>query len=473
MNEREKEKLKFHASCTFLGMLTVGCIILLCLSLTGCAPKEEIAILSEKDTTEETRNDVVKKSRENVEIPSHYEFDWKNEDGSEIVSFDAEVKVPKTDGLTDGLSRKVVKPCALSKEEANTFIKNIFKDGNLSTPGNIGGEDMVIPGWVGTEDGIKYDVNLFGYWIKEDTKLVGGGVWLSRRESEKEKQSNKKYTFEYGQKNIISSLEEMEKVWEREGVKKKSAPVSDQAARETADEWIQKFGLKDYICSETIIEPEIDFGKVDADSYTGNSDFSYTGNAMLKFTYTKVIDRVPEVFGDMGDILYDESRKKGKEGVNYFWPQEKIIIRVDGKGMKELKMQGLSENAGTKEERINLLTFPELKTICEKMVPEYLKESIQNMYGGELPQTMVTQITKMELGYMKRLDIESVENDDIQAVLEPVWCLYGKRHYKYENSDYLESADEEPLLTISAVDGSWIQSNVHEKSEENEQKLTE
>lgn len=85
-----------------------------------------------------------------------------------------------------------------------------------------------------------------------------------------------------------------------------------------------------------------------------------------------------------------------------------------------------------------LLTFPEIMTIAEKMLPlryQSLEAQGEQHY----------RVTRISLGYMALL-----QRDELSFALTPVWSFYGDYDPEQEHYSY------RPLLTLNAVDGTVV-----------------
>lgn len=209
--------------------------------------------------------------------------------------------------------------------------------------------------------------------------------------------------------------------------------ISEEEAKQQADELISSLGFTDFECSESGIYCEV------PDIRTENTDSNiYKYHKMYVLIYMRNIDGV--FVDNSGGSKYTEGWD-GDLYVKRLWPGEAISVYVNDSGIIGFDYAAPIEVLETVVEKSNMKTFDEIKDIFEEMV------IVANARTNE-DLSVTINVDRVVLRYTRISEADSFDT----GLLVPVWDFMGT--VSLENGAVVN--ENVNVLTINAIDGSVI-----------------
>ena len=191
------------------------------------------------------------------------------------------------------------------------------------------------------------------------------------------------------------------------------------------------------------------------------------------FTFERVVDGVPVNYitesmlpvyeGGAVSVNGDEAAAEGEDQI---WMQEELSIEFAGGTVRIFQYRDGLEISDLSDEKQFLLPFDEIRDIFERTVALQImteenrySQTYVDMFGASVynVDSVDMTVTKVKLGYMRQRD--NLSNK--KGFLIPVWDFYGVWTAELTNESGIASssmeADDFPILTLDARDGTVIQ----------------
>lgn len=212
--------------------------------------------------------------------------------------------------------------------------------------------------------------------------------------------------------------------------------ITEQQARETADQFLVSIGINDLHC--TTIE------KVIGGSGTYLGGDIRIGNIIkaYRLQYIRTVNGVPLTYTNVRGAWNDTD-----SSAIWAWDYERMTFIINDDGIVELEWNAPYEIMDTVVQSAALLPFSKIREVCEMMIV------VNNAYKTNVSTEL--KITRLQLGLAR-----ITEQDDMNTgLLIPVWDVFGTATYHFENGGievYTMDDPGESFLTINAIDGSVI-----------------
>lgn len=237
--------------------------------------------------------------------------------------------------------------------------------------------------------------------------------------------------------NALDIFSDSPEVPSAEKVKEMAGIPSDEATAIT-DALMKKLGLTDFSPRSVVLAVGSQVDTSDSENLTS---YPY-GGWML--SYTRSVDGFP--------VTDEDNYGGGLESMESTiepWCYEKVTFYVNKEGLWYAELSNFYELTGQQTQNTQLLSFPEISSVFEKMLP--IQQSSTEMTENDISIDHVT------LGYMRIYDPNT---DPCSGVLVPVWDFFGSSTQMavYEGTE-LTSSFSNPrssYLTINAADGTII-----------------
>jgi hypothetical protein len=180
------------------------------------------------------------------------------------------------------------------------------------------------------------------------------------------------------------------------------------------------------------------------------SDFSQS----YVFHYTRKVNDV--------EITYQLNQPDPAEQYDAYWPQEVIVIVVNDSGVTQFTWLSPLKVKNIINSNVELLPFSEIQSIFKGNIGRNIDyyDNNQAIIEREI------HINRIALGLTKIKQIDSNE-----YILVPTWNFFGYEVNKYdgqqpggyqldENNSYTQEAVGQSFLTINAIDGSLINTDI-------------
>ncbi|MDL2258963.1 DUF6034 family protein [Eubacteriales bacterium OttesenSCG-928-K08] len=177
---------------------------------------------------------------------------------------------------------------------------------------------------------------------------------------------------------------------------------------------------------------------------TGRRGFTFIqyGFSAYEFMFTRTIQGVTLAYTN------DEGNKFALDSVAETWMFERIRIFIDEAGVSYFQYSGPHEILETVSEDVQMLSFPEIQNIFERMAP------VVNNFYDEYGRECEMHIHEVRLGLMRVTE----RNAKQKGMIIPVWDFMGTLVEEPEEDGYQYILDDQysSILTINAIDGSII-----------------
>lgn len=215
--------------------------------------------------------------------------------------------------------------------------------------------------------------------------------------------------------------------------------ISEEQAKETAENFLQEIGLTDYQCSEIGLYCEVMMSE----------DSNKNGYRKVYFLrYLRTIDGV--FVNNESGVKYSDGWQ-GSDFVKKEWPGESIELCINDQGIVTFNYNVPIEITENVVEKSKLKNFDEIQEIFEKMVTTVYAQNQEEIENNEV----TINVDSVVLRYMRISEADSFDT----GLLVPVWSFIGTTKYKYDKGGY-NSIDEQTILTINAIDGSVIDTSL-------------
>lgn len=219
---------------------------------------------------------------------------------------------------------------------------------------------------------------------------------------------------------------------------KEIAGITSEEAMDMTDALAKKLGLTDFSSRSVVLAVG---SQVDTSGSESQTSYPYGG---WMVSYTRTVDGFP--------VTDEDSYGGGLESMESTiepWCYEKVYFYVNKEGLWYAELSNLYELTEQQTQNTQLLSFPEISSVFEKMLP--IQQSSTEMTENDISIDHVT------LGYMRIYDPNT---DPYSGVLVPVWDFFGSSTQMaiYEGTE-LTSSSSNPrtsYLTINAADGTII-----------------
>lgn len=165
--------------------------------------------------------------------------------------------------------------------------------------------------------------------------------------------------------------------------------------------------------------------------------------SVYEFLFTREISGIPLTYtNDIGNQFAPNAVAKT-------WSYEKVRLFIDDTGVSYLLYNSPYEILETVSEEVNMLSFPEIQNIFERMAP------VVNNFYDEYGRECEMNIHEVKLGLMRITERNSKET----GLIIPVWDFMGTYTYQEDLSGQMDTTMDDPyisILTINAIDGSII-----------------
>jgi len=213
--------------------------------------------------------------------------------------------------------------------------------------------------------------------------------------------------------------------------------ISEQEAREKAEQVISTLGLNDFTCTGTRVAPLFD---------APTAEVKAACKSAYEFMYTRSVNGVSVTYTNDISSWPPEDSNNLSEG----WMYEKLRIFVDDDGIYAYMWNGPSTVTEVLNDKATLLPFEQIKKIFENMILVKYGDYI----GDGASKNIIINITEIRLGLTRVTE----QDNNVYGLLVPAWDFFGSYD---EGIGYPIGLDGyESLLTINAVDGSIIDRNI-------------
>lgn len=220
--------------------------------------------------------------------------------------------------------------------------------------------------------------------------------------------------------------------------------ITVEEAASLADEKVEKLGLSGMELNawDYQIQWKEEGGMMSNSGYQR----SLMTDAGILLHYTRELDGVPVTYTeDYGGAL------ENMDSEMETWSYERLDILVTDEGIAEVEFLNQYDIGEVQTQNVELLPFPEIKEIYEKMM------LIQNADVINYESARTYRINRIALGYSRIYEPETASQS---GLLVPVWNFFGSFDSRYEDEtgvyDDSNVLQYQSYLTVNAVDGSVI-----------------
>ena len=212
--------------------------------------------------------------------------------------------------------------------------------------------------------------------------------------------------------------------------------ITEQQARETANQFLASIGIDDLHCALTEKVIGGSGAYLGGDIQIGNLIKAY------RLQYIRRVNGVPLTYTNVRGAWNDTD-----SSAIWAWDYERITFIINDDGIVEMEWNAPYEILDTVVQSAALLPFSRIMEVCEMMIV------VNNAYKTNASTEL--KITQIQLGLARITE----QNDMNTGLLIPVWDVFGTATYHFENGGvevYTMDDPGESFLTVNAIDGSII-----------------